>query len=173
VNKEDNKSDYTNETVYTCNHCGKFTYKEINDIEKHIDNCIKNVCNKSCLTCNNFKVRLEPSNYNNKYYDNRTIYELGYNNKGMCSKYDTELEELDLLELNKECWIEYIDNEIDSYKSDNYIKFEELINQIDIEDKSNQEWIQEFHRKMAEVQTAEEFQLWCDEELKKLETKVN
>ena len=127
------------ETIFTCNQCMQPKgYASLEGINEHLNKCLYDVNNHSCVMCKELKI-IQTAPYPRlafKYYDEDVFWAFKNFTKGYCMLKERDLTEEDILNDN-ECFIDGSDKDAVLEYTDDYVKFLEISNQIDIEDREN------------------------------------
>lgn len=146
------------ETMYTCNQCHQPTgYPELEGMHQHLDKCLYDVNNHSCVLCKDLKV-IQTAPYphlKSEWFDEDVFWAFKNYTKGYCMLKDVELTEKDILR-NNDCFTDGSDKDAVLEYTDAYKKFLDISNQIDLENLENNEQIEKEMNELIKKQLEEE-----------------
>jgi hypothetical protein len=120
-------------------------------MKKHLDKCLYDVNNHSCVMCKDLKI-IQTAPYprlRNKYFDEDVFWAFKNYTKGYCKLKDRDLTEEDILNDN-ECFTDGSDENAELEYTDEYKEFLEISNKIDLENlENNQEIEKELNERIA------------------------
>ena len=149
------KEQFKEETYYVCNYCNN-VYASEKMINIHLGECLQNYDDvHTCVSCKYAVLNLvEPSASDNGYNSMKLQNVVGVKAYLTCGNniYNGKINEEKILREDKKCYTPMGENEgFEVYHTKGYIRYKQLMEQADIEQKEIDDEILDYHKTINEL----------------------